>query len=116
MLTEAEKTDTRRFCGYPALAGQAAFQQSAPLEFRLAHLSASEAAVLRDMLATLRGLEQAIPASADNLDTAQAAQWSRNPNEVRDRTMLFDNWRRRLCDFLGIPPGAGTRGGVQFVV
>ena len=45
MLTEAEKTDTRRFCGYPALAGQAAFQQSATLEHRLAHLAPAEIAV-----------------------------------------------------------------------
>jgi len=116
MLTEAEKTDTRRFCGYPALAGQAAFYRSAPLEFRLTHLSAPEQAVLRDMLATLRGLEQAIPATGATLDTAQAAIWSRNPNELRERTALFGNWCHRLCLFLGVPAGTGAANGVRFVV
>ena len=116
MLTEAEKTDTRRFCGYPALAGQAALFQSKPLEFRLAHLSPTEETVLREHLTTLRSLEQAIPATGDNLDTAQASVWTRNPNELRDRTALFDNWRQRLCAFLGIPPGTGARAGVRFVV
>jgi len=116
MITEAEKTDTRRFCGYPALAGQAAHYQSAPLEFRLAHLAPAEESVLRTYLATLRGLEQAIPATGDNLDTAQAAVWTRNPNEVKDRMALFDNWRGRLCAFLGISPGGGAREGVRFVV
>jgi hypothetical protein len=117
MLTEAEKTDTRRFGGYPALAGQAVFQQSATLEHRLAHLAPAEEAVLRDYLATLRGMEQAIPAAAKNLDTAQVSVWSRNPAEMRDRNALFDNWRRRLCGFLGVPPGVHmARGGVSFIV
>ncbi len=114
MLTEAEKTDTRRFCGYPTLGAQAV---SSNLDHRLTHLSAAELAVLRDYLSTLRSLEQAIPAVADNLDTAQVSVWSHNPNELRDRTRLFDDWRRRLCDFLGFARGPRMpRGGISFIV
>ena len=115
MLTEAEKTDTRRFCGYPALGSQAVLPTT--LEHRLNTLSATETAVLRDYLATLRSLEKSIPAVADSLDTAQVSVWTRNPNELRDRTRLFDSWRRRLAEFLGIPTGPHLpQGGVTFVV
>jgi len=63
--------------------------------------------VVRRYLGTLAALESAIPRSSDNLDTDQAAVWSRNQNEYRDRELLFDGWRVRLCAFLGIPPGPG---------
>jgi hypothetical protein len=43
--------------------------------------------------------------------------WKRNPREVRERTALFDDWRRRLCGFLGVPPGPALRdAGVRLVV
>jgi hypothetical protein len=43
--------------------------------------------------------------------------WTHNRDEVRDRLRLFDDWRRRLCGFMGVPPGPalGT-GGVALVV
>lgn len=111
-FTEAERTDIRRFCGYPAYgAGNQGFQGwrfyqvYGLLEFRLGHLTGSEEATARRYLATLNGLEQAIPASGANLDTDQAAVWTRNRDEVGDRVRLFDGWCRRLCGFLGIPPG-----------
>ena len=114
MLTEAEKTDTRRFCGYPPLGAQPA---SSNVDHRLTQLSGAELAVLRDYLTTLRSLEQAIPAAAENLDTAQVAVWSHNPNELRDRTRLFDDWCQRLCNFLGIAPGVRRpRSGISFIV
>jgi hypothetical protein len=115
MLTETEKTDTRRFCFYPALAGQALLA-AAPLEYRMNHLSSAEETVLRDYLATLRQLELAIPSAASNLDTAQVAVWTHNANELRERTALFDAWRRRLCVYLGVPSGAPAQAGVTLVV
>jgi hypothetical protein len=33
--------------------------------------------------------------------------WTRNPSEVRDRQRIEQDWGRRLCAFLGIPPGTG---------
>lgn len=114
MLTEAEKTDARRFCGYPTLGAQA---MVTGIDHRLALLTPAEITVLRNYLATLRTLEQAIPSTGEGLDTAQVSVWQRNPNELRDRTKLFDSWRRRLCEFLGITPGPHmVRGGVSFIV
>ena len=111
-FTDAEKTDARRFCGYPAYGAGAAGQQNwrfyqayGQLEFRLNNLSASEEAIVRRYLFTLTGLEIGIPNAAANLDTDTAAVWSRNANELRDRTALFEQWRRRLCGFLGLPAG-----------
>jgi hypothetical protein len=113
-LTDNEKIDARRHCGYPAYGGTAAgfsswrfYQVYGLLEFRLNNLADGEATIVRRYLGTLAALESAIPRSSDNLDTDQAAVWSRNQNEYRDRELLFDGWRVRLCGFLGIPPGPG---------
>ena len=102
-LNEAEKTDARRFCGYPALGVDA--PAVGALEYRLLNLSVSEEAVARTYLVTLRTLEAAIPAVAATLDTRQAAVWTRNPEELRERTQLFADWRKRLCGFLGVAAG-----------
>ena len=116
-LTEVEKTDVRRFCGYPTYGAAPSgmqtwrfYQAYGLLEFRMNNLSDSELSVIRRYLTTLQGLEAAIPTSAANLDTDQAAVWNHNRDEVRDRTRLFDDWCRRMCGFLGLPPGPGRSG------
>ena len=76
------------------------------LERRLMSLTPAELNIARRYIVTLTSLELAIPRAADNLDTDQAAVWSHNKNEVRDRTALFEDWRRRLCSFLGVGYGA----------
>ncbi len=118
MFTDAERTSIRRFCGYPAYGVGAAgfqgwrfFQAYGTLEYRMSNLSDAEIAVVRTYLATLASLEAAIPQAGGNLDTDQAAIWSRNKDEIRDRFALFDDWRRRLCGFLGVPPGPDLAGG-----
>lgn len=115
-FTDAEKTDIRRFCGYPAYGTSDAsmqnwrfFQAYGLLEFRMNNLSASELAVVRRYLDTLVSLENAVPLSSENLDTDQAAIWTRNREEVRDRVGLLDGWRRRLCGFFGVPSGPSIR-------
>lgn len=117
-FTDAERTDARRFCGYPAYGAGAAgfqgwrfFQAYGLLEYRLTNLSDAEVGVVRTYLSNLLGLESAIPAAATNLDTAQAAVWTRNASEIRDREALLDGWRRRLCGFLGVPPGPALADG-----
>ena len=117
-LTDAEKVDIRRFCGYPAygvgptgLQSWRFFQVYGLLEFRLNNLSAAELVIARRYLSTLTTLELAVPAASAGLDTDQAATWTRNKDEVNERLRLFDGWRRRLCGFLGTSPGpeiAGT--------
>jgi hypothetical protein len=117
-FTDAEKADIRRFCGYPAYGAGASgfqgwrfFQAYGLLEYRLAstgstpNMAPAELQVVRLQLASLYQLETAIPGTGANLDTASAGPWVHNPNEQRDRNRLFDDWRRRLCGFMGVPPG-----------
>ena len=122
-FSDAQKTDIRRFCGYPAYgAGQAGFQgwrffqAYGLLEFRINNLSPAEIAVVANYLTTLSTLEDAISDAGSRLDTAEAAVWTRNPYEVRERAGLFDDWRRRLCAFLGLPPGPGLGDGTLALV
>jgi hypothetical protein len=123
-FTDAEKTDIRRFCGYPVFGGQPVqafghrfFKWYGTLEFRLNNLQAGEETVIRTTyLANLATLETAIPAASANLDTDQAAVWTHNKNEQRDRERLFDSWRKRLCDFLGVPPGPNFGGSSSTLV
>lgn len=122
-LSEAEKVDIRRFCGYPpygaAPSGMQSwrfFQSYGILEFRLNNMAAQEVAVVRRYLGTLLAFELAIPAAAANLDTDQASTWTHNKNEMSDRIGLFDEWRRRLCGFLGVPPGEALATGTVSVV
>jgi hypothetical protein len=122
-FSEAEKTEIRRFCGYPAhgvgglLQGWRYYQVYGLLEYRLLWLSAPEEAVVRHYLPALSELERAVTEAGGNLDTDQAGVWTHNRDEVRDRTRLLDDWRRRLCGFMGVPPGPALgSGGVVLVV
>lgn len=111
-LSDTEKTDVRRHCGYPVrmaggLGGQSWFlyEQFGMLELRMNSLTDAELGIVRRYLGNLTALEIAVPRAGDSLDTDQAAVWTRNKTEAGDRMALFDEWRRRLCAFLGIRPG-----------
>ncbi len=119
-LTDTERTDVRRFCGYPAYGSGASGEQSwrffqayGALEYRLTNLAPAELVRVRAFLAQLGTLEDAVPTAGDNLDTDQAAVWTHNRNEVRDRSNLLLLWSRRLADFLGVPyaPTRAAAGG-----
>lgn len=108
-LNDAERTDIRRHCGYPSYGSGAdgfqgwRFHQAyGLLEFRMTRMSGAEEAVARQYLATLAELERAVR--------------SRNSRGLRFHTALFDDWRRRLCGFLGVPPGPALRGGGAVLV
>lgn len=124
-FADPEKVDIRRYCGFPVFGGQAVqafgyrfFTQYGTLEFKLNNMQPSEEAVVRNTyLANLASLELAIVGTSANLDTARAAVWEHNRNELRDREALFLSWRKKLCQFLGIPPGPYLEtGGVEIVV
>lgn len=123
-LADSEKTDIRRFCGYPAYGNAPSgfetwrfYQVYGLLEFRMTNLSDSELVIVRRYLAALTVLECAVPTAGQNLDTDQAAVWTRNRDEPRDRVRLLDAWSRRLCGFFGIPPGpALASSGITLVV
>ncbi len=123
IFTDAQLVDIRRFCGYPAYGdGSVVFpfpwvmRQYLALEYRLQHLDQNEGAVVATTyLANLYTLETAIPAASANLDTDVAAVWTHNRDEQKDRDALFDSWRRRLCNFLGVPPGPNFGGAANSV-
>ena len=124
-FTDAEKTDIRRFCGYPAFGAPTTGQQSyrffqayGTLEYRIVNMTTAEEAVTRTTyLGNLNTLEAAIVSSSANLDTDAAAVWTHNKHEVRDRTALFSQKRRNLCEFIGIPAGPGLgSGAIEIVV
>ena len=124
-LTSAEAVDVRRFMGYSVSGDSASFNfrelvYSAvsyfglSLDYRLQHLTPEEETVLRNVyLGRLAALETAIVSASDNLDTDKAAVWTHNKDEVRDRTALFNKWRRDLCTFLGFEPGPTLQGGLR---
>jgi hypothetical protein len=113
VFTDAQLVDIRRFCGYPAYGdGDVVFpmpwimRQYLALEYRMQHISQNEGmVVVNTYLTNLYTLETAIPGTSANLDTDVAAVWTHNKNEQADRDRLFDSWRKRLCNFLGVPPG-----------
>jgi hypothetical protein len=92
------------------------FQVYGTLEFRVSNLSASEIMIVRRYLGSLVTLELAVPAASDNLDTDQASIWTRNRDELSDRVRLFDEWRRRLCGFIGVPAGPALSSGTASLV
>ncbi len=111
-FSDNELTDLRRHCGYPAYGiGNGGFsnwrfyQAYGMLEYRLQRLSGAEESVACTYIQTLATLEHAVTDASATLDTDSAAAWTRNAREVAERTRLFDDWRRRLCGFLGVPPG-----------
>lgn len=112
LFNDKQKTDIRRHCGYPAYGASPAgnmgwrfYTAYGALEYRLNNLSAAEESVALMYLSTIGQLEIAVPGSSDNLDTDAAANWTHNVREIDDRLRLLDEWRKRLCGFLGVPPG-----------
>jgi hypothetical protein len=114
-LSDDEKANIRRFCGYPAYGagpsgfqGWRFFQAYGLLEYRLGvqadgtpNLAPAELSIIRQYLAALFTLEAAIPGAGANLDTASASVWVHNANEVSDRTIAsiwsYNGERRGDC-------------------
>jgi hypothetical protein len=122
-FSDNELTDLRRHCGYPAYGiGNGGFsnwrfyQAYGMLEYRLQRLSGAEEAIARTYIQTLATLEHAVTDASATLDTDSAAAWVRNAREVAERTRLFDDWRRRLCGFLGVPAGPALGDGATRIV
>lgn len=124
MLTDQQKVDVRRHCGYSVFGASPAgnmgwrfYTAYGTLEYRMNNLSGEEEAVVLSYITTLNQLELAVPPTSDNLDSDSAAGWAHNPNEIVDRLRLLDEWRRRFCSFLGVPPGDSLGGpGVAWIV
>jgi hypothetical protein len=125
-LTDAEKIQIRRFCGYPVFGNSPTpgfgYRFHTPyenLEWKLNHLSVGEETIIRETYLPRLGQLEAdlFDQTRENLDTDAAAVWQHNPTEHRDRAALFDDLRQRFCGYLGTPPGPdlGERG-LQVIV
>jgi hypothetical protein len=118
-LTDQQMIDTRRHMGYQVIGDYPVADENdivfasfgmvtMSLHRRLTTLQPGEESILiNTYLANLATLEEQIFGTADNLDTDQAAVWHHNKHEQSDRDRLFDSSRRRMCAFLGFPPGPG---------
>ncbi len=125
-LTNAEKVEVRRHCGFPiygaANATPPAFGYRfntwfLTLEYRMNNMSVDEEEVLRDKyLANCNSLEDAIPTASENLDTDRAAVWYHNKQEVQDRFNLYKLWCERLIEFLGLESPSKLLGGMRQVI
>lgn len=116
-LTDDERVASRRFCGYSVYGPGASgfegwrfFQAYGMLEYRLTNLAQSELTNLRQYLGQIATLETEILGSTSKIDIDTAAVFKRNTNAMFERNTIFDNWRIRLCGFLGIPPGPEMQG------
>ena len=109
-LTNPEKVDVRRYCGYsiygddiPTTFLYIYTVRYGILEQRMLFMSDDEVTILRDIyLTNLRKLESDLMLTTDNLDTSSAAVWKHNSNEALDRENLFTSWRMKLAAFLGV--------------
>lgn len=126
-LTAQQLVDARYYCGY-SVTGNAALSQfrelaysdvsylGISLDLRLANLSTEEEFRMTTyFLPNLALREAEIQTASTNLDTAIAAVWTRNRDEVGDRMGLFKSLRMSLCHFLGFPPGSGLVAGNKLV-
>lgn len=126
-LSDQEKEDVREFCGYP-LYGNGTVIFPAPwvnrywlaLETRMDTAQPGEYQNIRYKLSVLYPLDQAISQASATLNVATAAVFTRNPQELKERTRLFNYYRLRLCQFMGVPAGpnldASNGGSIQMVV
>lgn len=122
-LTEYELVQIRRMLGYTALGGVNSgeqswrfFQQYGFNEWRFKNMAPEEYGQIRIQLEDCLRLERDIYGSSENLDTDQAAVWTRNRSEVADRQRLYAWARKQLCGFMGIPPGPALQSGRRIVI
>lgn len=127
MLTEQQKIDVRRHCGFgvfgsnagssPPTFGYRYYAQYLILEYRMNNLAQEEYDTLvNKYINTCNSLELDIPTASSNLDTDRAAVWYHNKNEVRDRFDLYKLWCRRMMDFLQVEGPATLMNGLRIVV
>ena len=127
MLTEQQKVDTRRHCGFPVYGnglsaspptfGYRYYSQYLILEYRLNNLAPEEESTLITVyLDQCNTLEAAIPTASSNLDTDQAAVWYHNKYEVRDRFALYKLWCTRFMDYLEVWGPARLMTGIRVVI
>lgn len=109
LFSGAQVAAIRYYCGYGSYAkfGYVLAGQMATLDTQMAGMVATEVAQVTALLEILPTLDTALQNASQNLDTAQAAVWVHNANEITDRARLFRMYRLRLCTLFNVPPGPG---------
>jgi len=122
-ITDDEKVDIRRFCGYSLYGNSASgflgyrfFEAQGFLEYRMINCAPSEAQRIRRFMALIFPLEDVIATASGNMDTLEAGPLKLDPREVAKRVDLMNVYRVQLVNFLGVPPrpdleDAGSSGG-----
>lgn len=128
MLTDAQKDDVRRHCGFPVYGlgtgttpptfGYRYLEWYLLLEYRLNNLSANQESILMNIYVNNCNVSlNAIITSSPNLDTDKAAVWTHNKYEVRDRFNLYRLNCQLMIQFLGLEsPGKLTGQSISFSV
>jgi hypothetical protein len=118
-LTAQNLVDIRYYCGFSVSGDSTSFPyrelaysdvsyMGLSLDYRLAHLSPEEESrVTTYFLPAIAAREADIQTAAQFLGTTKAAVWTRNDNEIANRTSMFNALRTELCRFLGFAPGPG---------
>lgn len=127
MLTDAQKDDIRRHCGFPVYG--AGVGSSPPsfgyrynywyliLEYRMNNLSSNQETLLNTVyIPNCNAALTAIQTASANLDTDKAAVWTHNKNEVRDRFNLYKLQCQLMIQFLGLESPGNTINGISMVV
>lgn len=112
-FSDAQKVQVRKYCYFPAYGATPSpyfssifyLQAYTTLEWRMNNMTSDEVAEVTSQLANLSTLEAALYSMSASLDTAQAAVWTRNPQELQERQTLYTWQRLKLCEFFGIQPG-----------
>ena len=65
---------------------------------------------LNGYIPILNYLEGAVPAATQNLDTWQADVWYARKTELKERVALYNYFRRKMADFMGVPLNASAAG------
>ena len=117
-LTDDERVDVRRFCGYPVYGptpnsfdNWRFFQSSGLLEYRMTNMTGSELQRARKFMAICFQLEDAVWGSGAMMGTDAAGPlFTRNRTEAVDRRALYGRARRDLCEYMKVPYGESSGG------
>lgn len=127
MLTEQQKVDVRRHCGFPVYGngvgasppsfGYRYYTQYLILEYRLNNLDPIEETTLIDQyISNCNSAYTAIQTASNNLDTDRAAVWWHNKQEVKDRFDLYKLQCQLMIQFLGLDSPGKMTNGISMVV
>jgi hypothetical protein len=112
-FTAAQVTAIRYYAGYSAYAayGYILSPDMATLDTQLANMRDTEqSTVVTEFLSVLPGLKTAIDNVTTTLTIGSAGPFTRNKNELAERTGQYNALRRRMCEYIGCVPGDGLRG------